>query len=455
MPNHQRSRLLRLWRLFALHRDQAAPADIDATIRSAIQVGGTNLWILMFAIMIASVGLNVNSTAVIIGAMLISPLMGPIIGAGYGAGIRDFGLIRKALANLGIFVAISLLTSTLYFLISPLPEAQSELLARTSPNIWDVLIAFFGGAAGMVGLTRKEKTTVIPGVAIATALMPPLCTVSYGIATWQPEFFLGALYLFTINGVFIAFATLVITRVLRLPHRQFLDEKAQRHGRLVIGIIVTATLIPSIYLAVLMVGEQVFSSEASRYVAKIAAQEKELVIVAKEIDAKRRRIALTIIGTTVSAEVQQRLQARLGDFKLKQARLDLQVTTTTGNPDLISLKRQLEREGFQNTLQQLEQQRTRVAALESELGQVRSAEAQYGQLAAEIRAQHAELLNVVVAREVNVSAAGRPSIVLVLESQGGFNLGKSDQLERWLKVRIPDYDFRLVVVPARGKVSRP
>ena len=177
---------------FDLRSDQGDVQSIDAEIRKGARLGGTNMWVLMFAILIASIGLNVNSTAVIIGAMLISPLMGPIIAIGYGVGVYDFALIRRAFINLGVFVAISLLTSTLYFAVTPLSEAQSELLARTTPNLWDVLIAFFGGAAGMVALTRKNISPITPGGAIATALMPPLCTAGYGLANGNVPFVLGA-----------------------------------------------------------------------------------------------------------------------------------------------------------------------------------------------------------------------------------------------------------------------
>ena len=166
--------LRELRKLFDLRGDMDEAADIEASIRQGVKTRGTNLWILMFAILVASIGLNVNSTAVIIGAMLISPLMGPIMGIGYGAGVDDFQLIRQSARSLGVFIFLSLLTSTLYFLLTPLTQAQSELLARTAPNLWDVLIALFGGMAGIIGVTRREKSTVIPGVAIATALMPPL-----------------------------------------------------------------------------------------------------------------------------------------------------------------------------------------------------------------------------------------------------------------------------------------
>lgn len=178
---------------FSLLDDKADDTMIDESLRAGVELRGATPWILMFAIFVASIGLNVNSTAVIIGAMLISPLMGPIMGIGYGIGIYDFALIRKSVGNLLIATLISLLTSTVYFALSPLTEAHSELLARTSPTIWDVLIALFGGFAGIIGVTRKEKTNVIPGVAIATALMPPLCTAGYGLAngnwaiSWAPS----------------------------------------------------------------------------------------------------------------------------------------------------------------------------------------------------------------------------------------------------------------------------
>lgn len=188
-----------LGELFHLRSDQEHADVIDRDIRDNVRVAGTNLWVLFFAILIASIGLNVNSTAVIIGAMLISPLMGPIVGIGYGAGVSDMKLIRLAARNMLVFIVISLITSALYFLLTPLKEAQSELLARTQPSLWDVLIAFFGGSAGIVALTRKEISNVIPGVAIATALMPPLCTAGYALVHGNWEYFSGAFYLFTIN----------------------------------------------------------------------------------------------------------------------------------------------------------------------------------------------------------------------------------------------------------------
>jgi len=192
-------------------------------IKKNVEFKGTNLWILIFAIIIASVGLNMNSAAIIIGAMLISPLMGPIIGIGLGAGINDFELIKKSLRNLALASSISILTSAIYFWITPLGEASSELLSRTKPTIWDVLIALAGGLAGVIATSRKEKTNAIPGVAIATALMPPLCTSGYGLATGNWAYFLGALYLYFSNCVIISLSTLFIVRLLKYPTAEYIN----------------------------------------------------------------------------------------------------------------------------------------------------------------------------------------------------------------------------------------
>ena len=198
--------LSRIKNHFVIMQDMEDEQEIVKQITSGVSFRGANLWVLIFAIFIASLGLNVNSTAVIIGAMLISPLMGPIIGMGLAMGINDLNLMRRAVKNFGVATLISVLTAMVYFLITPLGEAQSELLARTSPTIYDVLIATFGGAAGILALCTKGKGNVIPGVAIATALMPPLCTAGYGLATGHFLYFLGAFYLFFINTVFISLA---------------------------------------------------------------------------------------------------------------------------------------------------------------------------------------------------------------------------------------------------------
>ena len=215
---------------------------VDA-IRSGVEFKGTNLWVLIFATFIASLGLNVNSTAVIIGAMLISPLMGPIMGVGLSIG-NDFELMKRSLKSYLVATLFSVTTATIYFSFTPLDEVQSELLARTSPTIYDVFIALVGGLAGIVALATKEKGNVIPGVAIATALMPPLCTAGFGIATGNLLYFLGAFYMYFINSVFISLATYIGVRVMHFQRKQFVDKAREKLVKRYIIWITIGTMCP-------------------------------------------------------------------------------------------------------------------------------------------------------------------------------------------------------------------
>ena len=243
-------------KMFNLHEGEDDRAKTLEIIKQNISFTGANMWILACAIIVASVGLNVNSTAVIIGAMLISPLMGPIVGAGFALGIYDFGLLKKSLRNLAISTIIGLVFSTLYFYVSPFKDVQSEILARTSPNIYDILIAFFGGIVGVIAVTRVEKGNPIPGVAIATALMPPLCTAGFGIATGNWSFFVGAFYLYCINCVFIGIATFLIIKYLKYPPKEQVDAKQQKQVRNIITALILVMLLPSAYLAYSLYKEQ-------------------------------------------------------------------------------------------------------------------------------------------------------------------------------------------------------
>ncbi len=322
---------------FHLRDDQSGFDEIDRNIREGIEIKGTNLWVLMLAIFVASIGLNVNSTAVIIGAMLISPLMGPIMGVGYGAGINDYLLIRKALGNLLISILIALFTSTLYFLISPLSSAQSELLARTTPTIWDVLIALFGGLAGIIALTRKEKSNVIPGVAIATALMPPLCTAGFGLANRSADMFFGAFYLFIINGVFIAFSTLLLVSYINPPHKQFVSEELERKTKLYIYAVVLCTVFPSIYLAYGMVTKEVFNSRANDFIKHEVTFENSF-IAEQKIIPDRQMIEIALVGKKVSEEALAALSKKLANYRISDAKLIVHQASNK-ELDLASLKK--------------------------------------------------------------------------------------------------------------------
>ena len=237
-------------------------------ITNGINFQGSNLWILIFAVFIASLGLNVNSTAVIIGAMLISPLMGPIIGMGLALGIADLDLFKQSIKNYLVSTFISVITATIYFTLSPITDAQSELLARTSPTLYDVLIALFGGAAGFLAMSTKGRNNVVPGVAIATALMPPLCTAGYGLAVQNTSYFFGAFYLYFINTVFIAFTTCLGVRFLRFHRKQFINREKMRRVNFYIVSIIIITIIPASYMTWNIIKQSVFENNIENFVTK-------------------------------------------------------------------------------------------------------------------------------------------------------------------------------------------
>lgn len=293
---------------------------IHQSIQKDIVFKGTNLWILVFAILVASVGLNMNSTAVIIGAMLISPLMGPINGIGYSIATYDFPLFRQALKNFTFAVITSLITSTLYFIISPISTAHSELLARTSPSIYDVLIALFGGLAGIVAISSKQKGNVIPGVAIATALMPPLCTAGYGLATFQMTYFFGALYLFTINTVFIAIAALFVSQFLNFPIRTIIDSSQRKKVNSWISTIIAIVLIPSIYFGYKLVQKEKFNEQVTRFITNVSVYEGNYLLK-HEVDASKQSVTLIYAGNTLTENQKQAIQTKAKDFSLQKAKV--------------------------------------------------------------------------------------------------------------------------------------
>lgn len=313
------------------------PDMVLSTIARDVTFRGINLWILITATVVASVGLNVNSTAVIIGAMLISPLMGPIIGVGASLAIYDVSLFRKSLRNLIVAVAFSLITSAAYFALSPLKEPGSELIARTTPTIWDVIIAFFGGLSGIIAaLGREKRTNVIAGVAIATALMPPLCTAGYGMGTLQGRFFLGALYLFLINAVFISASAYVTLQIIRFPNKEFVDKAYQlRIRRLFLGIAI-ATLLPSLYVAYTVVRDAFEETRVRRFLEEGFAPYSLTSVV----EHKRVKVGdsvllrLVLVGEPLNAQQVEALYALLHHtYKLPRYRLE--VIQGLGRGDLV------------------------------------------------------------------------------------------------------------------------
>lgn len=293
---------------------------IHQNIEKDIIFKGTNLWILVFAIFIASIGLNMNSTAVIIGAMLISPLMGPINGMGYSIATYNFVLFRKALKNFVFAVIASLFASTVYFLLSPLSTAHSELLARTSPTIYDVLIALFGGLAGIVAISSRQKGNVIPGVAIATALMPPLCTAGFGLANGDLNFFLGAFYLFTINTVFIGISSVLISRFLKFPITNLVQEDQKKKVVRWTSFIIAITLIPSIYFGYALVQAERFTERANKFIADVSVFEGSYLLK-NEIDPQKRQISLIYGGSSLTDKEKREIGKRANAYSLEKTKL--------------------------------------------------------------------------------------------------------------------------------------
>lgn len=307
---------------FNLQEGRATDAEIKESIISNVVFKGVNLWALICAIFIASIGLNVNSTAVIIGAMLISPIMGPIMGVGLGIGINDLDLVKRGLLNLLVATVIGIITSTIYFSVTPLHEAQSELLARTLPSVWDVFIAFFGGAAGMVAASRKEKSNVIPGVAIATALMPPLCTAGFGIATGNWYYVLGALYLYFINSVFIAIATFAVSRYIKMRKKRLDDAGSEKKVTRYIIVIVVITILPSILMAYRIADRSIFETNARKFVEE-EFKFKNTQVVSKAFHYNLKRIDLLLIGKQLKQQKIDSLAKDLGNYNLKDIKLNI------------------------------------------------------------------------------------------------------------------------------------
>jgi uncharacterized hydrophobic protein (TIGR00271 family) len=306
-------------------------------VTSNISFRGSNLWILACAIVVASIGLNVNSTAVIIGAMLISPLMGPIIGAGFGLGIYDFNLLKRSLNNLLIATLVGLFVSTLYFYISPFKEAQSELLSRTSPNIYDILIAFFGGLVGAIAITRVEKGNPIPGVAIATALMPPLCTAGYGIALGSMKFFLGAMYLYSINSVFICISTFFIVKYLKYPVKKQLNDKHQKQVRYIITTLITVLILPSIYFAYQLIEQKKYQHQIDVFMENEFTNRGIAILYKKtDFNASPKNLQLGFLSRKFSADEIKTLNQKLKSYNINNTKLMVMQDTTDLKSDILN-----------------------------------------------------------------------------------------------------------------------
>jgi len=439
--------------LFGRTLDIQSDANIQGTIETIqkdMVFSGPNVWVLICSIFIASIGLNTNSTAVIIGAMLISPLMGPILAVGLSVGVNDLPNLRRALRHFGVMTLVALVTSTLYFLITPLGEAQSELLARTRPTLLDAAIAFFGGIAGIIGVSRRDRGSVIPGVAIATALMPPLCTAGFGLANAEWSYFLGAMYLFSLNGIFIAIATFLIVRYLDFPFVEYLDVVAQRRVRQRITAFVIVVLIPSAWLMVGVVREGIFSRRAADFVRNNLASLPGVSVVSQraEFNDSLSILEVVLVGDSVPMDLERQLQPRLAQSGLGNTELRLHLPGEgAGGLGRLGqeLRVQIVGDLFQQQAVTLRERDARIAELEGALARATTDVVPMAQITREVAVQYPAVENLsfgwfAIARQVD---QGEPDAMVVdtiptvlVSWRGAAQRATADQLGAWLRVRL-------------------
>ena len=416
-------------------------------IRSNIDIEGPNAYILAFAIVVASVGLNTNSIPVIIGAMLISPLMGPIFGIGYGLGTNDTSFLKKAFKNLLIMVIISILASSIYFLVSPLElENPTELLARTNPTIYDVLIALFGGFAGIVEISRRDKGTVISGVAIATALMPPLCTAGFGLASGSLKYFAGAMYLFFINSIFIAIATFLTVKYLKFPMASFTDPAKKKKVSRWIAVLTIVIIIPSVYSAIVMIRENNFNQTAKEFIA----ENKELArsyIYDYDIysHSKPPKLELFIAGEALDQEEMNILYRSAHKFGLTDDQLIISQRGATDQSEMTD--RVAIQSIYERSDQEIQKREQIISSMEKELQTYKSKELPYEQITNELVAQYPSLSDVTLTRgySITTDTLGRTEeIIIILQAEKRISQENMEKLRKWLTVRLDFENIKLL-----------
>ena len=417
------------------------------SIRHGVIFKGTNLWVLIFAIFIASLGLNVNSTAVIIGAMLISPLMGPIMGFGLAVGISDFELLKQSFKSYLLTTFISVVTSTLYFSLTPLNEVQSELLARTSPTIYDVLIALFGGLAGIIAVSTKEKGNVIPGAAIATALMPPLCTAGFGLATGNIFYFLGAFYLYFINSVFISFATYLGVRFMHFKRKDFVDKQREKMVRQYIVVLVLLTMCPAFYLTYGIVKTTFYEASANSFIAKEFDFEHTQVI-SRKISYDEKEIRVVLVGNELTQPELDKVHNSLKHYKLEDTKLTIVQGMNSDNLDMGMLKAQVMEDFYKDSEERLQEQQEEILRLRNELRNYTTYHQLNQQLVPELKVLYPQVESVSLSQMevLTVDSMQKDTLIMVLMGlKEEMNAVQMQQMQEWLKTRTGAKKMKFVV----------
>lgn len=436
-------------RMLDIRQEQENEQETIESIKKGVEFKGTNLWVLIFATFIASLGLNTNSTAVIIGAMLISPLMGPIMGFGLGLGIADFDLIKRSFRNFATATLFSVITSSIYFLISPINEAQSELLARTQPTLYDVLIAFFGGLAGIVASSTKSKGNVIPGVAIATALMPPLCTAGFGLATGNLYYFFGAFYLYFINTVFISLATYLVVRVLKYPKKVFLDKEREKKVTRYVGIIVVFTIVPSLFLSYRLVKTTYFNQQALNFInTELAFPNTQVLSKSITDTSDKKEIKVVLIGDNVAETTIEDARNRLPRYGLKDVNLVVQQGFSEQETDINQLKSLLMQDLYKNSEEVLRAQTLQIDSLQRELKSYRDDRLMAEQLKPEVKVLFPYIREISCTHTSLIpidSAAQKPIMLIYVKSAEKISADNKKKLTDWLSARTGVNTIKLLI----------
>ena len=426
--------------------------DVDAAavnIRGNIHFRGPNVFILACAIIIASVGLNLNSIPVIIGAMLISPVMGPILGFGLGLGTNDTALVKDSVKNFLVMVVISILSSTIFYLVSPLQlEQQTELLARTNPTLYDVLIALFGGFAGILENSRKEKGgTVIPGVAIATALMPPLCTVGYGIAHLELRFILGAFYLFLINSVFISLATFVTVKYLHFRSPAGTDAALQKRNARWIAVIMVIMIVPRVWSAYQMIRDNNFAISAQRLVLNSKNLGKSYIYDYK-IDSETRPpvLDLYLAGEKMESAARERLYLDAEEAGITRSQIIIHEDAAFQNE--LMTESEIIRNILDGHSSQVAGLQGQVDSLQTAIEFFKAQQLPSELITREIAAQYPGVTEVTLTRGERVEAgdgSARAAVVAIVRCTGTLKDAERQRIEQWLRVRLSVDDVTVII----------
>lgn len=441
--------LQRIKQLLLLGDDAASEQEIIESIERGVNFRGAKLWILVIAVFVASLGLNTNSAAVIIGAMLISPLMGPIIGMGLGVGIYDFDLLRRSWRNFVIATLFSILTATVYFMLTPINEARNELLARTSPTIYDVLIALCGGLAGIIAISSKSQRSgnVIPGVAIATALMPPLCTVGFGLATANWAYAAGAIYLFIINSIFIALATFIgAVFIMKFERKTYFERSREQKVKRLIWAIAVVTIIPAFVLTFGMVRRNYFEQRVNRFI-QFEMHFPMTHVISHHTDYQNQSFDVVMIGQEIDSISIQTARERLPLYKLEDVQMTVIQGTQSSEPDE-QLIRVLERDSHELNHAEavIAEQQTRLAQMEQQIQPYARMEQLSPRLMREMKILFPQVYSVTTTLGVTASFDStlmQPFAIVLLEAK--IETETEERLADWLRERTGEDNLQIIV----------